>query len=189
MFLDYCLRTVPVIISKHAALPEAVHPTYVLGDGLSGHVAALFAGRGVSLLLFLLQAHALRPPGPGAWHKGAWSLCAQNQRQWLPLPHPAQLQPRSMSSCSSMASSSCPTTLPTWVVLARLLEGPCSLLLLLVFCTTLGTDGGLCCCKPQEDPSLTQNWQKTVRVAVTGASGQIANHLLFMVSDTLECVR
>jgi hypothetical protein len=35
----------------------------------------------------------------------------------------------------------------------------------------------------QEDPSLTRNWQKTVRVAVTGASGQIANHLLFMVSQ------
>jgi hypothetical protein len=33
----------------------------------------------------------------------------------------------------------------------------------------------------QEDASLTKNWQKTVRVAVTGASGQIANHLLFMV--------
>eukprot|EP00775_Hariotina_reticulata_P010501 gene10501-10661_t len=31
-----------------------------------------------------------------------------------------------------------------------------------------------------EDPSLTKNWQKTVRVAVTGASGQISNHLLFM---------
>lgn len=35
----------------------------------------------------------------------------------------------------------------------------------------------------QEDPSLTKAWQKTVRVAVTGASGQIANHLLFMVSQ------
>lgn len=34
----------------------------------------------------------------------------------------------------------------------------------------------------QEDPSLTKNWQKTVKVAVTGASGQISNHLLFMVS-------
>jgi hypothetical protein len=33
----------------------------------------------------------------------------------------------------------------------------------------------------QEDPSLTKNWQKTVKVAVTGASGQISNHLLFMV--------
>jgi hypothetical protein len=35
----------------------------------------------------------------------------------------------------------------------------------------------------QEDASLTKAWQKTVRVAVTGASGQIANHLLFMVSQ------
>lgn len=34
-----------------------------------------------------------------------------------------------------------------------------------------------------EDPSLTQSWQKTVRVAVTGASGQIANHLLFMLAS------
>jgi hypothetical protein len=34
----------------------------------------------------------------------------------------------------------------------------------------------------QEDPSLTKAWQKTVKVAVTGASGQISNHLLFMVS-------
>lgn len=34
-----------------------------------------------------------------------------------------------------------------------------------------------------EDPSLTKAWQKTVRVAVTGASGQIANHLLFMLAS------
>jgi malate dehydrogenase (NADP+) len=34
-----------------------------------------------------------------------------------------------------------------------------------------------------EDPSLTKNWQKTVRVAVTGASGQISNHLLFMLAS------
>ncbi|WIA28674.1 hypothetical protein OEZ86_011210 [Tetradesmus obliquus] len=34
-----------------------------------------------------------------------------------------------------------------------------------------------------EDPSLTQAWQKTVKVAVTGASGQISNHLLFMLAS------
>jgi hypothetical protein len=33
----------------------------------------------------------------------------------------------------------------------------------------------------QEDPSLTRTWKKTIKVAVTGASGQISNHLLFMV--------
>jgi hypothetical protein len=38
----------------------------------------------------------------------------------------------------------------------------------------------------QEDPSLTKAWQKTVKVAVTGASGQISNHLLFMVSMGLH---
>jgi hypothetical protein len=41
-------------------------------------------------------------------------------------------------------------------------------------------------CTLQEDPSLTKAWQKTVRVAVTGASGQISNHLLFMVSLRLH---
>ncbi len=35
--------------------------------------------------------------------------------------------------------------------------------------------------RPQEDKSLTRNWKKTIKVAVTGASGNIANHLLFMV--------
>jgi hypothetical protein len=34
---------------------------------------------------------------------------------------------------------------------------------------------------PQEDPGLTRNWNKTIKVAVTGASGNISNHLLFMV--------
>lgn len=34
-----------------------------------------------------------------------------------------------------------------------------------------------------EDPSLTRNWKKTVHVAVTGASGQISNHLLFMLAS------
>eukprot|EP00882_Tetradesmus_deserticola_P019745 GHRQ01021279.1.p1 GENE.GHRQ01021279.1~~GHRQ01021279.1.p1 ORF type:complete len:315 (+),score=120.98 GHRQ01021279.1:64-1008(+) len=34
-----------------------------------------------------------------------------------------------------------------------------------------------------EDPSLTKAWQKTVKVAVTGASGQISNHLLFMLAS------
>eukprot|EP00877_Chromochloris_zofingiensis_P000258 jgi/Chrzof1/10232/Cz04g33150.t1_MDH5[v5.2] len=34
-----------------------------------------------------------------------------------------------------------------------------------------------------EDPYLTRNWNKTVTVAVTGASGQIANHLLFMLAS------
>jgi lactate/malate dehydrogenase, NAD binding domain len=33
----------------------------------------------------------------------------------------------------------------------------------------------------QEDPRLTQTWKKTIHVAVSGAAGQIANHLLFMV--------
>lgn len=35
----------------------------------------------------------------------------------------------------------------------------------------------------QEDPSLTKTWKKTIKVAVTGASGNISNHLLFMVSS------
>ncbi|KAG2429419.1 hypothetical protein HYH02_014074 [Chlamydomonas schloesseri] len=34
-----------------------------------------------------------------------------------------------------------------------------------------------------EDASLTRNWKKTVKVAVTGASGNIANHLLFMLAS------
>jgi len=34
-----------------------------------------------------------------------------------------------------------------------------------------------------EDPSLTRSWKKTIRVAVTGASGNIANHLLFMLAS------
>mmetsp|Transcript_30914 Transcript_30914/g.68461 ORF Transcript_30914/g.68461 Transcript_30914/m.68461 type:complete len:421 (+) Transcript_30914:80-1342(+) len=34
-----------------------------------------------------------------------------------------------------------------------------------------------------EDPSLTRTWKKTVKVAVTGASGNIANHLLFMLAS------
>ena len=33
------------------------------------------------------------------------------------------------------------------------------------------------------DPALTKNWKKTIRVAVTGASGNIANHLLFMLAS------
>ena len=37
----------------------------------------------------------------------------------------------------------------------------------------------------QEDPALTKTWKKTVTVAVTGASGNIANHLLFMVKHAL----
>lgn len=28
---------------------------------------------------------------------------------------------------------------------------------------------------------MTRNWNKTIKVAVTGASGNISNHLLFMV--------
>jgi hypothetical protein len=35
----------------------------------------------------------------------------------------------------------------------------------------------------QEDPALTRNWKKTVHIAVTGASGQISNHLLFMLAS------
>lgn len=34
-----------------------------------------------------------------------------------------------------------------------------------------------------EDASLTRTWNKTIKVAVTGASGQIANHLLFMLAS------
>ncbi|KXZ49560.1 hypothetical protein GPECTOR_20g415 [Gonium pectorale] len=34
-----------------------------------------------------------------------------------------------------------------------------------------------------EDPSLTRTWKKTIKVAVTGASGNIANHLLFMLAS------
>jgi malate dehydrogenase (NADP+) len=34
----------------------------------------------------------------------------------------------------------------------------------------------------QEDPILTKTWKKTIKVAVTGAAGNISNHLLFMVS-------
>ena len=36
---------------------------------------------------------------------------------------------------------------------------------------------------PQEDPRLTATWKKTIRVAVSGAAGQISNHLLFMVGS------
>lgn len=35
----------------------------------------------------------------------------------------------------------------------------------------------------QEDPNLTSTWKRTMRVAVTGAAGQIANHLLFMIAS------
>eukprot|EP01024_Parvocaulis_polyphysoides_P067121 TRINITY_DN7964_c0_g3_i1.p1 TRINITY_DN7964_c0_g3~~TRINITY_DN7964_c0_g3_i1.p1 ORF type:complete len:425 (-),score=79.60 TRINITY_DN7964_c0_g3_i1:769-2043(-) len=34
-----------------------------------------------------------------------------------------------------------------------------------------------------EDPELTKNWKKTIRVAVSGAAGQISNHLLFMLAS------
>ena len=34
---------------------------------------------------------------------------------------------------------------------------------------------------PQEDPRLTATWKQTIKVAVSGAAGQISNHLLFMV--------
>ncbi|GIL76714.1 hypothetical protein Vretimale_8815 [Volvox reticuliferus] len=34
-----------------------------------------------------------------------------------------------------------------------------------------------------EDPSLTRSWKKTIKVAVTGASGNISNHLLFMLAS------
>lgn len=33
------------------------------------------------------------------------------------------------------------------------------------------------------NPNLTRSWKKTIRVAVTGAAGQIANHLLFMLAS------
>jgi hypothetical protein len=42
-----------------------------------------------------------------------------------------------------------------------------------------GIDRG--CVATQEDPRLTATWKKTIRVAVSGAAGQISNHLLFMV--------
>jgi len=35
----------------------------------------------------------------------------------------------------------------------------------------------------KEDPRLTQTWKKTMNVVVTGAAGQIANHLLFMLAS------
>lgn len=35
----------------------------------------------------------------------------------------------------------------------------------------------------KEDPRLTQTWKKTMNVVVTGAAGQIANHLLFMIAS------
>ena len=35
----------------------------------------------------------------------------------------------------------------------------------------------------QEDPNLTSTWKKTMKVAVTGAAGQISNHLLFMLAS------
>ncbi|KAG1666896.1 hypothetical protein FOA52_013530 [Chlamydomonas sp. UWO 241] len=35
----------------------------------------------------------------------------------------------------------------------------------------------------KEDPALTRNWKPTIKVAVTGASGNIANHLLFMLAS------
>ena len=31
---------------------------------------------------------------------------------------------------------------------------------------------------PQESPDLTRSWKKTMKIAVTGAAGQISNHLL-----------
>ncbi|MEW5298814.1 MAG: hypothetical protein WDW38_000445 [Sanguina aurantia] len=34
-----------------------------------------------------------------------------------------------------------------------------------------------------EDPGMTRTWKKTIRVAVTGASGNISNHLLFMLAS------
>ncbi|KAK9818266.1 hypothetical protein WJX72_009743 [[Myrmecia] bisecta] len=34
-----------------------------------------------------------------------------------------------------------------------------------------------------EDPKLTRTWKKTIKVAVSGAAGQISNHLLFMLAS------
>ncbi|KAL4421594.1 hypothetical protein ABPG75_010885 [Micractinium tetrahymenae] len=34
-----------------------------------------------------------------------------------------------------------------------------------------------------EHPDLTRSWKKTMKVAVTGAAGQISNHLLFMLAS------
>jgi malate dehydrogenase (NADP+) len=35
----------------------------------------------------------------------------------------------------------------------------------------------------QEPASRTRNWKKTIKVAVSGAAGQISNHLLFMLAS------
>lgn len=35
----------------------------------------------------------------------------------------------------------------------------------------------------QEDPSATESWKKTIKVAVSGAAGQISNHLLFKIAS------
>eukprot|EP01025_Chloroclados_australasicus_P044103 TRINITY_DN4754_c0_g1_i2.p1 TRINITY_DN4754_c0_g1~~TRINITY_DN4754_c0_g1_i2.p1 ORF type:complete len:475 (+),score=60.07 TRINITY_DN4754_c0_g1_i2:137-1426(+) len=34
-----------------------------------------------------------------------------------------------------------------------------------------------------EDPAMTKTWKKTLRIAVSGAAGQISNHLLFMLAS------
>lgn len=34
-----------------------------------------------------------------------------------------------------------------------------------------------------EDPNLTRTWKKTINVAVSGAAGQISNHLVFMIAS------
>lgn len=35
----------------------------------------------------------------------------------------------------------------------------------------------------KEDPSATESWKKTIKVAVSGAAGQISNHLLFKLAS------
>lgn len=37
----------------------------------------------------------------------------------------------------------------------------------------------------QEDPDLTADWKPTINIAVTGAGGQISNHLLFMMQNEI----
>jgi hypothetical protein len=39
----------------------------------------------------------------------------------------------------------------------------------------------MCHSMSQEDPNLLVTWKKTINIAVSGAAGQISNHLLFMV--------
>jgi len=145
-----------------------------------------------SSLLFwmLLQAPARLCQGQSALPGGWWSFAQNPTLPQLPShQHPAQLQPQSTSSCSNMVFSSCHTTPPMWVpvnVLGKTVPFQIGVTCLCASCQDSRHLQTVLCQYLQEDASLTRNWQKTVRVAVTGASGQIANHLLFMVSPLLN---